>query len=51
MEKPGQGPAHSEIFVKDEVKSPLRRVVEDFITIVCWGIYLYLLLPIFTLVL
>ena len=51
MEEPGQGPPHSEIFVKDEVKTPLRRVVEDFITIVCWGIYLYLLLPMFTLVL
>ena len=51
MEKPGQGPPHLEVFVKDEVKSPLRRIVEDFITIVCWGIYLYLLLPLFTLVL
>jgi poly-beta-1,6-N-acetyl-D-glucosamine biosynthesis protein PgaD len=51
MEEPGQGSPHSEIFVKDEVKSPLRRVVEDFITIVCWGVYLYLLLPLFTLVL
>jgi len=39
MEKPGQGPPHPEIFVKDEVKSPLRRI------------YLYLLLPMFTLVL
>jgi len=51
MEKPGQGPPHPEIFVKDEIKSPLRRVVEDVITVVCWGIYLYLLLPLFTLVL
>jgi len=51
MEKPGQGPPHPEVFVQDEVKSPLRRIVEDFITVVCWGIYLYLLLPLFTLVL
>jgi len=51
MEEPGQGPPHSEIIVQDEVKSPLRRVVEDTITVVCWGVYLYLLLPMFTLVL
>ena len=51
MEESGQGPSHPEVFVKDEVKSPLRRGVENFITTVCWGIYLYLLLPIFTLVL
>jgi poly-beta-1,6-N-acetyl-D-glucosamine biosynthesis protein PgaD len=49
MEKPRQGPPHAEIIVQDEVKSPLRRVTEDLITIVCWGIYLYLLLPMFTL--
>ncbi len=49
MEKPRQGPPHTEIIVQDEVKSPLRRFTEDFITIVCWGIYLYLLLPLFTL--
>jgi poly-beta-1,6-N-acetyl-D-glucosamine biosynthesis protein PgaD len=29
----------------------LRKFVEDSITVVCWGIYLYLLLPLFTLVL
>ena len=40
MEKPGQGPPHPEIFVKDEVKSPLRRVVEDFITNKVSGIVL-----------
>lgn len=51
MEKPGQGTSHAEVFIKDEVRSPVRRVVEDFITVVCWGIYLYLLLPLFTLVL
>ncbi|HET6489167.1 MAG TPA: poly-beta-1,6-N-acetyl-D-glucosamine biosynthesis protein PgaD [Syntrophales bacterium] len=51
MEEPGQGSPHSEVIVQDEVKSPLRRVVEDTITVVCWGIYLYLLLPMFTLVL
>jgi len=33
------------------VKSPLRKFVEDFITVVCWGLYLYLLLPLLTLVL
>jgi len=33
------------------VKSPLRKFIEDTITVVCWGIYLYLLLPLFTLVL
>jgi poly-beta-1,6-N-acetyl-D-glucosamine biosynthesis protein PgaD len=51
MEKPGQGAPYAEVFVEDKVKSPLRRFVEDFITVVCWGIYLYLLLPLFTLVL
>ena len=51
MEKPGQGPPHPEVFVEDKVKSPLRKFVEDSITVVCWGIYLYLLLPLFTLVL
>ena len=51
MEKPGQGPPHPEVFVQDEVKSPLRKFIEDFITVVCWGIYLYLLLPLLTLVL
>ena len=51
MEKSGQGASHTEVFIKDEVRSPVRRVVEDFITVVCWGIYLYLLLPMFTLVL
>ena len=51
MEKPGQGAPHAEVFVEDKVKSPLRRFIEDFITVVCWGIYLYLLLPMFTLVL
>lgn len=51
MEKSGQGASHAEVFIKDEVRSPVRRVVEDFITVVCWGIYLYLLLPMFTLVL
>lgn len=49
MEKSRQGPPHAEIIVQDEVKSPLRRFTEDFITIVCWAIYLYLLLPLFTL--
>lgn len=49
MEKPRQGPPHTEIIVQDEVKSRLRRITEDFITIVCWAIYLYLLLPLFTL--
>ena len=51
MEKSGQGPTHPDIISKDEIKSPLRRVVENFITVVCWGIYLYLMLPLFTLVL
>lgn len=51
MEKSGQRASHAEVFIKDEVRSPVRRVVEDFITVVCWGIYLYLLLPLFTLVL
>ncbi|HQL90719.1 MAG TPA: poly-beta-1,6-N-acetyl-D-glucosamine biosynthesis protein PgaD [Syntrophales bacterium] len=51
MEKPGQGPPHPEVFVQDEVRSLLRRFVEDTITVVCWGIYLYLLLPLLTLVL
>jgi len=51
MEESRQRSSHPEILVKDEVKSPLRRVVENFITVVCWGIYLYLLLPLFTLVL
>ncbi len=51
MEKPGPGTSHPEVFVKDEIKSPLRRAVEDAITVVCWAIYLYLLLPMFTLVL
>jgi biofilm PGA synthesis protein PgaD len=56
MEKSGQGASHAEavskeVFINNEVRSPLRRVVEDFITVVCWGVYLYLLLPMFTLLL
>jgi poly-beta-1,6-N-acetyl-D-glucosamine biosynthesis protein PgaD len=51
MEKPGQGPPHPEVFIEEKVKTPLRRFVEDFITVACWALYVYLLLPLFTLVL
>jgi poly-beta-1,6-N-acetyl-D-glucosamine biosynthesis protein PgaD len=50
MEEPGQRPHNPEVFIKKEARSPLRRVAENFITIVCWGIYLYLILPLFTMV-
>jgi poly-beta-1,6-N-acetyl-D-glucosamine biosynthesis protein PgaD len=51
MEESGQRPSHLGVISRDEIKSPLRRFVEHFVTTVCWAIYLYLLLPLFTLVL
>jgi poly-beta-1,6-N-acetyl-D-glucosamine biosynthesis protein PgaD len=51
MEKSRQRASYDKVFTRDEVRSPLRRAVEGFITIVCWAIYLYLILPLFTLVL
>jgi len=51
MEKPGQGDPHPEIIVRDEVKSRLRVAVEGLLTVAFWVIYVYVLLPIFTLIL
>lgn len=51
MEKPGQGNPHPEIIIKDEAKSRLRVAVEGLLTVAFWLLYVYVLLPIFTLVL
>ena len=51
MEKPGQGDPHPEIIVRDEVKSRLRVAVEGLLTVAFWVLYIYVLLPIFTLIL
>ncbi|MCX5834247.1 MAG: poly-beta-1,6-N-acetyl-D-glucosamine biosynthesis protein PgaD [Deltaproteobacteria bacterium] len=51
MEKPGQGNPHPEIIVADEAKSRLRVAVEGLLTVAFWVFYIYVLLPIFTLVL
>jgi biofilm PGA synthesis protein PgaD len=51
MEKPGQGNPHPEIIVDDEAKSKLRVAVEGLLTVAFWVFYVYVLLPIFTLIL
>ena len=51
MEKSGQGNPHPEIIVRDEAKSRLRVAVEGLLTVAFWVLYVYVLLPIFTLVL
>lgn len=51
MEKSGQGNPHPEIIVRDEAKSRLRVAVEALLTIAFWVFYIYVLLPIFTLIL
>jgi len=51
MEKPGQGDSHPEIILRDEVKSRLRVAVEGLLTVAFWVLYVYVLLPIFTLIL
>jgi biofilm PGA synthesis protein PgaD len=51
MEKSGQGHPHPEIIVRDEVKSRLRVAVEGLLTVAFWVFYIYVLLPIFTLIL
>lgn len=51
MEKSGQGHPHPAIIVRDEVKSRLRVAVEGLLTVAFWVFYIYVLLPIFTLIL
>lgn len=51
MEKSGQGHPHPGIIVRDEVKSRLRVAVEGLLTVAFWVFYIYVLLPIFTLIL
>jgi biofilm PGA synthesis protein PgaD len=51
MEKPGQGHPHPEIIVRDEAKSKLRAAIEGLLTVAFWVLYIYVLLPIFTLIL
>ncbi|HOD34993.1 MAG TPA: poly-beta-1,6-N-acetyl-D-glucosamine biosynthesis protein PgaD [Syntrophales bacterium] len=51
MEKPGQGNPHPEIIVDNQAKSRLRVAVESLLTVAFWMLYVYILLPIFTLVL
>jgi len=51
MAESGSGDSYPEIIVKRSLRSRLRILVEWVITVFCWGLYVYLLLPIVTLLL
>lgn len=38
-------------FISEESRSPLRKGTENVFTVVCWILYLYLILPLFTMIL
>ncbi|OPX19487.1 MAG: poly-beta-1,6-N-acetyl-D-glucosamine biosynthesis protein PgaD [Desulfobacca sp. 4484_104] len=42
---------YPEVIIRNDLKSYLRWFIESFITIVCWAVYVYILLPLVTLLL
>lgn len=49
MGKPGPRFSHPEIIDKPELKSPLRHLVEGSLTAFLWALWVYWILPLFTL--
>lgn len=49
MGKPGPGNSYPEIIDQPELKSPLRHLAEGSLTAFLWAVWLYWILPVFTL--
>ncbi|MFZ5800920.1 MAG: poly-beta-1,6-N-acetyl-D-glucosamine biosynthesis protein PgaD [Candidatus Omnitrophota bacterium] len=49
MGKPGPGFSYPEIIDKPELKSPLRHLAEGSLTAFLWALWVYWILPLFTL--
>jgi biofilm PGA synthesis protein PgaD len=51
MDKSGQRVAIPKVIIKNRLRSKLRQIIEGIISLVCWSLLIYVLLPIFTLIL